>query len=111
MRFNLLLAPWMAAIGFFGPPVEAGQEADVPRVESVVPAAKQPHEGNPAVIWYDSFDGPESVQEQYLEYKAGTPGSKRSEKEALGGTGKSMELSYAKGSQGAGGRKLVFGDC
>lgn len=89
----------------------APQDAEIPRVESVVPAAKQPHEGDPAVLWYDSFDGPESLQEQYLEYQAGAPGSKRSEKEALGGAGKSLELVYAKGSQGVGGRKIVFGDC
>ena len=111
MRFTILMGPWLAATGVLGPSAEAGQDVEVPRVESVVPVAKQAHEGDPAVIWYDSFDGPESVQEQYLEYKAGTPGSKRSEKESLGGAGKSMELFYAKGSQGVGGRKLVFGDC
>jgi hypothetical protein len=83
---------------------------DVPRVESVVLAAKQPHEGNPATIWYDSFDGPESTQEKYLEYTPNSPGGRRSEKEALGGAGRSMELFYAKGHQGTGGRKIVFGD-
>lgn len=93
------------------PPAAAAQDTgDVPRVESVVPAAKQPHEGNPATIWYDSFDGPESVQEQYFEYKSGSPGGKRTDKEALGGSGQSMELFYAKGQQGVGGRKIVFGD-
>lgn len=86
------------------------QAQDIPRVESVVPAAKQPHEGDPAVLWYDSFDGPESVQQQYLEYEAGKPGGKRTDREALGGAGQSMELFYAKGGQGVGGRKLVFGD-
>jgi hypothetical protein len=38
---------------------------------------------SPATVWYDSFDGPESVQEQYLEYKAGSPGGKRTDREAL----------------------------
>src|SRR5204863_7755246 len=85
-------------------------QVDGPRVDSVVPAAKQPHEGNPAVIWYDSFDGPESTQQQYYEYQSGTPGAKRSDKEALGGVGQSMELFYAKGKQGVGSRKLLFGD-
>lgn len=84
--------------------------SDPPRIESVVPAAKQPHDGDPAVIWYDSFDGPESVQQQYLEYESGSPGGKRTDKEALGGKGQSMELFYAKGKQGVGGRKLLFGD-
>jgi hypothetical protein len=83
---------------------------EIVRVESVVPAAKQPCDGDPATIWYDSFDGPESVQEQYHEYKAGTADGKRTDREALGGAGKSMELFYAKGQQGAGGRKLLFGD-
>lgn len=104
LGMGVLLLPSSAAAG-------GGQESDAPRIESIVPAAKQPHEGDPAVLWYDSFDGPESVQEQYLEYQAGSPGSKRSEKEALGGAGRSMELHYAKGSQGVGGRKIVFGDC
>jgi hypothetical protein len=91
-------------------PILAAGKGDVPRIESVVPAAKQPHDGNPAVIWYDNFDGPEATQQQYLEYQSGTPGGKRSDKEALGGAGQSMELFYAKGKQGVGGRKLLFGD-
>ena len=82
----------------------------VPRVESVVPAERQPHADDPAVIWYDSFDGPESTQEAYLEYKADGPSALRSREQALGGRGLSMELRYPKGSQGIGGRKLVFGD-
>ncbi|HLY11815.1 MAG TPA: fibronectin type III domain-containing protein [Planctomycetota bacterium] len=91
-------------------PTSAQEKAESPRVESVVPAAKQPHAGNPAVIWYDSFDGPESTQLQYFEYQSGTPGAKRSDQEALGGTGQSLELFYGKGKQGVGGRKLLFGD-
>jgi hypothetical protein len=84
---------------------------EVLHVDSVVPSAHQPHEGNPAVIWYDSFDGPESSQAAYLEYQAGSPGARRTDREALGGKGHSIELTYARGSQGVGGRKLVFGDC
>lgn len=82
----------------------------IPRIESVVPAPVQPHAADPALIWYDSFDGPESAAAAYLEYKPGTPDSLRSETEAYGGSGRAMELRYAKGSQGTGGRKLVFGD-
>ncbi|HLF93097.1 MAG TPA: hypothetical protein VJB14_06535 [Planctomycetota bacterium] len=105
----MVLAAFLALLSS---PGQALSQADpgIPRVESVVPSARQPHEGDPSVIWYDPFDGAESIQEQYFEYKAGSPGSRRSEKEALGGSGKSMELFYAKGSQGVGGRKLVFGD-
>lgn len=101
----------VCALLLMAPALQAQDKGEIPRVESVVPAVKQPHEGNPAVIWYDSFDGPESVQEQYLEYEAGKPGGKRTDKQALGGAGQSMELFYAKGKQGVGGRKLVFGDC
>jgi len=82
---------------------------DIPRVEGVVPSAKQPHAGNPAVIWYDSFDGPDSTQNAYFDL---TPeNATLSDREALGGTGKSMELHYAKGQQGRGNRKILFGDC
>ncbi len=84
------------------------QTQDIPRVESVVAAAKQPHSGNPAVIWYDSFDGPDSTQEAYFDLPPAN--AKRSDKEALGGSGKSMELYYAKGQQGTGNRKILFGD-
>jgi hypothetical protein len=91
-------------------PAAAREKGDAPRVESVVPSARQPHAGDPAVIWYDSFDGAESTQQPYYEYQAGTPGAKRTDKEALGGSGQSMELFYAKGQQGVGSRKLLFGD-
>src|SRR5579862_6252779 len=81
---------------------------DTPRVECVVPAAKQPHAGDPAVIWYDSFDGPGSSQDAY--YDLPPVNAKRSDKEALGGSGQSMELFYGKGKQGTGNRKILFGD-
>ena len=82
-----------------------------PRIESVVPARVQPHEGNRAVIWYDNFDGPENAPYPYLEPKPDSPHAKRSAREALGGAGQAMECFYAKGEQGIGNRKLVFGDC
>ena len=82
-----------------------------PRIESVVLAPTQPHERDASVIWHDNFDGPDSTQAKYLEPKVGSPNAKRSETEALGGQGMSMECFYAKGSRGIGNRKLVFGDC
>jgi len=84
--------------------------AETPRIESIVLAPVQPHINNPAVIWYDNFDGPDAVQAKYLEPKVGSPDAKRSQVEALGGTGQSMECFYPKGKQGVGNRKLVFGD-
>jgi hypothetical protein len=83
----------------------------LPRIESVVSDTQQPHEKDAAVIWYDDFDGPQETQARYLEPKPDSPHAKRSDKEALGGSGLSMECFYAKGEQGIGNRKLVFGDC
>lgn len=79
-----------------------------PRIESVVLAAKQPHLDDPAVIFYDSFDAHDAAAWKYME--PGPEKATRTEKEALGGRGGSLELFYAKGKQGEGGRKLVFGD-
>jgi hypothetical protein len=89
----------------------AQEKPETPRIESVVLAPVQPHVGNPDVIWYDNFDGPESTQALYLEPKVDSPHAKRSTTEALGGKGQSMECFYAKGERGVGNRKLVFGDC
>jgi hypothetical protein len=36
----------------------AGELAETPRIDSVVMSRPQPHELDPAVIWYDDFDGP-----------------------------------------------------
>lgn len=78
-----------------------------PRVESVVPAAEQPWRADPAVVFYDSFDELPSPW-PYMEPKA--DGAALSDAQALGRRGRSMELRYARGEQGRGGRKLVFGD-
>lgn len=93
------------------PPPEPSRSDGIPRVESVVPAAHQPAQGNPATIWYDSFDGPESTQEAYAEYSPAGASGIRTDRESLGGTGRSLELHYPKGSQGTGSRKILFGDC
>ena len=82
----------------------------VPRIDSIVLAPTQPFDKDPAVIWYDNFDGPDSVQARYLEPKVGSRDDRRTDREALGGAGKSLECFYAKGQQGVGNRKLVFGD-
>lgn len=80
---------------------------DAPRIESVVPAAEQPWAADPAVIFYDAFDErPEKWP--YMEPKAEDAGL--SDAQALGRRGKSMELRYAPGEHGRGGRKVVFGD-
>jgi hypothetical protein len=89
--------------------VAAGDKPDTPRIESVVLAPVQPHARNPAVIWYDDFDG--STPWKYLEPKPTSPHARLSDAEALGGRGRAMECFYPKGKRGIGNRKLVFGDC
>ena len=73
----------------------------VPRVDYVVPSAVQPQQSDPATIWYDDFDAART----YAEGK-----SPLDDAEALGGKGQSLLCLYEKGSRGAGGRKVFFGD-
>ncbi|MCZ7644493.1 MAG: hypothetical protein M5U26_04285 [Planctomycetota bacterium] len=73
--------------------------------------APQPWKGDAATIWYDDFDGAEATQAQYHEYDHRSKDNVRAEDEFLGAGGKSLRIYYAKGSKGAGGRKLCFGDC
>ncbi|MCA1964130.1 MAG: hypothetical protein LDL31_09325 [Prosthecobacter sp.] len=73
-------------------------------MEWVRPLPVQPHEQDPAVIWADGFESAERwnqypEKEGVLEDGAG-----------LGGTGRALRQDYAKGSQGKGGLKLIFGD-
>ena len=75
---------------------------EIPRIDCVVPTAVQPHENDPATIWYDNFDG---APKPYAEGK-----SPLDETVSFGGPGKSMLCLYEKGSQGKGGRKVFFGD-
>ncbi|MHB1034726.1 MAG: hypothetical protein ACYC35_09210 [Pirellulales bacterium] len=83
----------------------AAAPADVPqpaRIDSVIPAASQPQQSDPAVIWYDDFDGPEKA---YTESQGAPDG-----KEAWGGQGRSVPCLYEKGARGLGNRKVFFGD-
>jgi len=91
-------AVWAAA----AEPGRAQDAPEVPRIDSVVMAATQPHATDKAVIWYDDFNGPPKA---YTESQ-GTLDTG----EAFGGTGRSMRCFYAKGSQGVGNRKVFFGD-
>ena len=81
---------------------DAPPAPDVLRVDSVVPSPRQPHEADPATIWYDDFNGPDKA---YTESSGGLD-----ETVAFGGAGKSMPCLYEKGSQGKGNRKVFFGD-
>src|SRR5690242_19991488 len=48
-----LIAAVRVLVAAAEPPVK------VPRIESVVPLARQPHEDDPATIWYDDFNDPD----------------------------------------------------
>lgn len=78
-------------------------QADLPlRIDSVVPLPVQPHAADPAVIWFDDFDGPEKP---YTESSGGLD-----DRAGDGGTGRAMVCLYNKGEQGIGNRKVFFGD-
>lgn len=97
----------MLAIIACGPVVAEEASATqprAPRIDSVVMNVPQPHEDDPAVIWYDEFDDLRR-QQQYPE-KSG----ELTAVNHFGATGKSLEMFYAKGKRGTGGRKLFFGD-
>ncbi|MHC4737581.1 MAG: hypothetical protein ACYS9Y_01620 [Planctomycetota bacterium] len=81
----------------------ASDSPQVPRIDSVVPLEKQPHQSDADTIWYDDFN--------HGRKKYGEESGKLDSKQAFGNTGKSMHCLYAKGSQGKGNRKVFFGDC
>ena len=80
----------------------AAEAPEVPRIDSVVPSAKQPQEADAATIWYDDFNGPPKA---YTESEGDLDAAV-----AFGGEGKSLKCIYEKGSQGKGNRKVFFGD-
>lgn len=71
-------------------------------IDSVVPAATVP--SSEALIWTDDFDDA-SKRAAYPEGSITLTDAVR-----FGDSGQSMEMVYAKGSQGKGGLKLFFGD-
>ena len=77
---------------------------DIPRIDSVVMAAAQPHETDAAVIWCDDFDD-DKQQVRYAEKSGATTDEVR-----FGESGKSLRMHYPKGGRGIGGRKVSFGD-
>jgi hypothetical protein len=82
--------------------VTAATLPETPRIDSVVMSRPQPRESDPAVIWYDDFDGPvKPYTESQGELDA---------RETFGGQGRSMLCLYKKGQQGLGNRKVFFGD-
>jgi hypothetical protein len=98
-RSLLLIAA--VSLAWLALPTSAAAPA-VPRIDSVVPSRPQPHQSDPAVIWYDDFDGPEKL---YSESQGGLD-----DRVSFGNQGRSMLCLYQKGSRGVGNRKVFFGD-
>ena len=74
----------------------------VPRISSVEMKGVQPHENDPAVIWYDDF----SDYKTYLESSGEIDFQK-----FFGSSGGSMKAGFKEGQvSGPGNRKLAFGD-
>ena len=73
-----------------------------PRIDYVVPLPRQPHETDPATIWYDDFNGP---PRSYPEASG-----RLDPAQSYGGHGRSLRLFYPQGERGTGGRKVFFGD-
>jgi len=86
----------------------AAADVGSPRIESVTPARQQPHPTNPAVVFYDDFDSAPTDSWRYHEPRS--EDHTLTSREALGGRGMALELFYATGERGTGGRKLFFGD-
>lgn len=89
-------------LGFGSERVRAEALPETPRIDSLITLESSPLETNPAVIWYDDFDGPEK---RYTESQGRIDTS-----QSFGGVGGSMLGFYEKGTRGLGNRKVFFGD-
>ncbi|MBW7995538.1 MAG: hypothetical protein FVQ81_02980 [Candidatus Glassbacteria bacterium] len=78
------------------------QQPDIPRIESVRMASRQPQENSQSLIWFDDFD----IERLYTE----SSGPQLDNTTRFGNYGKAMRCFYAAGSQGSGNRKVFFGD-
>jgi hypothetical protein len=80
----------------------AKDKPSVPRISSVEMKTVQPHENDPAVIWYDDFSDYKSYLESSGEIDFET---------FFGSAGGSMKAGFIEGQiSGPGNRKIAFGD-
>lgn len=103
MRKSKLFASCLGIALNFG--AVASQEEvlpETPRIDSLVALQTSPLETDPAVIWYDDFNGPPKL---YTESQG-----KIDTSQGYGGVGGSMLSFYEKGTRGVGNRKVFFGD-
>ena len=93
----------------FGGCTAAASDANQPlRVASITPAARQPAQRDPAVIFYDDFaTPPEAGGLRYLEYNSADGSFVWSRDGGL--CGGAMRCQFAKGQVTAGGLKVLFG--
>jgi hypothetical protein len=99
LMFSLAVSRGAAGVEGIGPPL---------RVASITPAAEQPAQHDPAVIFYDDFaSAPQVGGARYLEYDTAHDGFVWSPDGGL--RGGAMRCQFAKGQVTAGGLKVLFG--
>lgn len=84
--------------------VRAQDIPETPRIDSLVPAIRQPIENDPSLIWFDDFDEKANL-DRYPEH-----GGSVVQEERFGDVGRSIQMDYPKGRRGIGGCKVFFGD-
>jgi hypothetical protein len=103
-----LLAALLLLLVFEGCATAASDANAVLRVASITPAAQQPAQDDPAVIFYDDFAAPpEPGVLRYLEYNSADGSFVWSPDGGLWGG--AMRCQFAKGQVTAGGLKVLFG--
>ena len=101
-KFGVLASCIGVTLGLGSGGVRAETLPEMPRIDSLIMLRTSPLGTDPAVIWYDDFDGP---QKPYTESQG-----KIDTNQGYGGAGGSMLGFYEKGTRGVGNRKVFFGD-
>jgi len=78
-------------------------------VAFVTPAPSQPAAHDPAVIFYDNFEGTGDLNARYFEYDSSDGGFAPSAEAGYAGRGRGMKCQFAKGQVSAGSLHVVFG--
>jgi hypothetical protein len=103
-----ILATLLLSLVFECDPATASDANPSLRVASITPAAQQPAQRDPAVIFYDDFaTPPEAGRSRYLECNSADGSFVWSPDGGL--SGGAMRCQFAKGQVTAGGLKVLFG--
>jgi hypothetical protein len=101
-KFKVLAFGIGIAVNFGTVIAQGGIPPETPRIDSLAMLKTSPLKTDPAVIWYDDFDGP---PKPYTESQG-----KIDTACGYGGAGGSMLSFYEKAARGVGNRKVFFGD-